>query len=222
MPTRAQVLSTLKSINADDKVWVAGSAAIYPELASDIDIWILPKSHLKATDFAPEMWTDITSTHDYPNLTIACSKRLELVVPEGIWGPALKVQVMFPQVKQIWELLDQFDVSCHAWARNKDGYLIAHPDATLPGSPIKWINEPPDMDIKDPYYEDDFGNFEMFETQVCTKGTCEICDGQNWPHIDAGDWHLITPATLVKPVNRLERFTARYANTTRDLLWLPA
>lgn len=138
MITRKRVLQALEALGADERVWVAGSAAIIPEKADDIDVWVLKKSGLKPEAFDGALWEPILTPEGYPEKSIAgVTKRIQTVVPavEG-WTEAIKLQVMFTSWGNIFDLLETFDVSCHAWARRQDGFLVAHPKATLPGSPI--------------------------------------------------------------------------------------
>jgi hypothetical protein len=128
----------LEALEADSRVWVAGSAAIIPEKADDIDIWTLKKSSLKPEAFNMDLWEEPLAPDGYsPMVLEGVTKRLQTTVPaiDG-YTEAIKLQVMFTQHKTVFDLLETFDVSCHAWARNKAGFLVAHSKATLPGSPI--------------------------------------------------------------------------------------
>jgi hypothetical protein len=194
--TRKRVLEVLTALEADERVWVAGSAAIMPEKASDIDLWVMKKSDLKAEAFEPAVWNDIGLLPGNYEVIPGITKRLQCNVPgiEG-FGDGLTIQIMFTSFKQPWELLEHFDVSCHAWARNKEGILVASPKATVPGSPIVRLKQ------KGP---DWLQGFEI---------SCE-CDDCQKAKI------LITEPDLTD--TRIQEFTLRYADTTRDMCWLPA
>lgn len=186
--TSEKVMSTLNGIaGTDPKVWIAGSAAICPQLAEDIDLWVMAKSALKPEAFDLNIWTEMPLMGDeytdaIPNIT----KRLEVTVPSLGAEPPLKVQVMFTQFKQPWQLLDYFDMSCHLYARNIEDILVVHKDATLPGSPIKLTGA---------------NNSLLAKEDGCPCPSCKV-----------HDYHQ----------QRIEEFTTRYANTTRDMLWLPS
>jgi hypothetical protein len=161
-------------------------------------MWVFIKSKVKPEKFSAEIWQDLPFNDHYPSHL--ASKRLQVEVPAGPLWPAQKLQVMFVHdtIKDIYALLSMFDVSCHAWARNKEGFLVKHPQATLPGKPVVWLNKPSTSDIDVDY--------------LCTKGTCVECD-ESWAELAA-------QAAAPKLPSRLEKFTARYANTTIDDLWL--
>lgn len=197
MVTRQQVISTLTTLDADRKhVWVAGSSAIYPEKADDIDIWVFPKSDLKVEAFNETLWEDFPAP-SYGN-SLPIKARRQATVPGGPWGDPVKIQVMFVEnCKDIFYLLNCFDVSCHAWARNVEGYLVGHPKATFPGQPIHWINEP----------------LQANTNYLCAEGSCGVCDKT---------WAALKAAHKPDGPTRLEDLTTRYAGTTTDLLWLPA
>lgn len=132
MITKEFVLSILNDINADNRVWVAGSAAICPTLAGDVDIWISAKSKVKPELFDVNVWPEF-SVPEYGSLPV--SKRIQ-GSHEGN-----KIQFMFlNEGASIWDLLSGFDMSCHAWARNRAGFFIGAPGATFPGQPITILN----------------------------------------------------------------------------------
>jgi hypothetical protein len=141
--TKETILKAINALKADKYVWVAGSAAICPALAEDIDIWVFPKSSVKYEQFDQNIWTPPSAEQaaNYPP-SLAVHK-LEVAVPSSDFWEGHKIQVMFvqPHIKNIKLLLDQFDCSCHRYARDKDGYLMAHPLATLPGAQITLFSQ---------------------------------------------------------------------------------
>jgi hypothetical protein len=191
--TRQKVREVLKALEVDEKVWVAGSAAIMPEKASDIDLWVMKKSTVKAEVFEPSIWTDIGKLPDGYEVIPGITKRLQCNVPgiEG-FGDAFTIQIMFTQFRQPWDLLEHFDVSCHAWARNKDGFLVASPKATVPGSPIVRLKSK--------------GNYDW-------ANACDCEDCKKFQKT------LIEPDLTDK---RIQEFTLRYADTKGADCWLPS
>lgn len=208
--TPTSVMTALKTLEPDRKVWIAGSAAICPALASDIDIWVLPKSTLKPEAFSPDIWTEFGE-----NYTSIAHKSIQCIIPaQPPYWPASRIQVMFvnEHIANIYDLLETFDVSCHAYGRNKDGFLVVHPKATIPGKLINWINQPYDSSDDD----DEASN------NWCPQGECETCDGY-WALKEAADAaNPPEPKSEAPKLSRIERFTLRYANTTPELLWLPS
>jgi hypothetical protein len=206
--TRKRVLEVLTALEADDRVWVAGSAAIMPEKADDIDLWVMKKSELKAEVFEPSIWTDLQIAAEAPGYegsTIpGITKRLQCVVPgiEG-FGDGFTIQIMFTSFKSPMDLLEHFDVSCHAWARNKDGFLVASPKATVPGSPIVRLKPP----TENPYAD-----------YIFCPDDCETCDSVKEKIAAWQATHLSEDLTD----KRIQEFTLRYADTTLDMCWMPA
>lgn len=139
--TPDKVLSTLRGIAGpdDDQVWVAGSAAICPALAQDIDIWSLAGSKLKPKQFNLDIWEELPVIDDYTDSIPGIISRFQTTMPALLGGEAIKVQVMLTSHKDIWNLLDYFDCSCHVYARNIYNCLSIDPEATLPGSPVKLL-----------------------------------------------------------------------------------
>ena len=196
--TRDTVMGTLRSIAGEhDKVWVAGSAAICPDLAGDIDLWVMRKSGLKPEMFNKDIWADIGQEQfqNYNSAIPGITARLETTLPAVGDVAPLKIQIMFTDHPTIWDLMDYFDCSCHLYARDKDGCLAVDPEATLPGSPVRLVGPAAYLESAD------------------FDGPSAVCDCNDCKKERAnGNWH----------VARKEKFTQRYAHTTRELLWLPS
>lgn len=137
------------------KVVVAGSAAICPEKAQDIDIWILgghmPKS-VEETDFFP-IATDppepinLTSYATQLANQVCCAATFKAAASEGGW--LRKIQVFhFASwaAMNVEKLLGQFDLSCHAWAWSPGAGYQGLPQSTLPMlEPVEFLHpeQPP-------------------------------------------------------------------------------
>jgi hypothetical protein len=190
--TPEKVLKILNDISSGDPhVWVAGSAAICPALANDVDIWVLGASKLKPKAFNPEVWASkppLDFDPNYVDVIQGITTKREATIPSIAGSEAITIQVMFTTWADIYEGLKQFDCSCHVWARGWDGRLAATADSTLPGKPIKELTA-----YKENYFE-----------ESCS---CSVCSAYKTKR----DWYL----------QRVEEFTQRYANTAPDLLWLP-
>lgn len=131
-PTTQTVLKLLNKFS--DNTWVAGSAAIAPHKADDIDVYFLsPNLPLLAQVATPFGSFSVPSHTTYPT---SDAKILTIIDTEF---EDHKVQLIWSGHTCIHALLASFDVSCHAWAINKLGQRVHHPDATLPGEPIKFI-----------------------------------------------------------------------------------
>lgn len=209
--TPADVKKALNALGPDDKVWVAGSAAICPALAEDIDIWILKKSNLLAEKFSSAIWNQVDPT-EYQSNVHGISSIREVHIEGGKYWPEQKIQVIHTTHKTIFDLLYSFDVSCHCFARNRHDYFVARPGATLPGQPIKILNGATEYQVNYP------------STSKC-GGPCSECwpdTPDNNPPEDYVDEGVKPTTTLTKTGKRLQEFTARYANTTPDMLWLPS
>lgn len=120
-------------MDADDKVYVAGSAAIVPELAGDVDIWVGGKSKFKPSNLDMGVWAEKTCPSDiegYESLPV--DYRYEAFVP-GPDNLMVKVQIMFlTPGTSIWDLLAQFDCCCHMFARTRAGNMMVGKAAVSP------------------------------------------------------------------------------------------
>lgn len=154
--TKEKVLKVLNDISSGDPaVWVAGSAAICPALADDIDVWALKGSRLKPKDFNPDVWVDLGPiAQTYGDVLPGIIARKEATLPGLAGGESIKIQVMLTDWIDIYYGLNYFDCSCHAWARGYDGRLAASKEATLPGKPIV---------------------AKSYQTSYCGNPNCEVC-----------------------------------------------
>lgn len=145
--TKTDVLSALSGVGKMDpaNVWVAGSAAIIPALAEDIDIWVIDSKVIKPKMFSPSLWTH----YELPTYgsIIPLTAKIGCVIPPLFPQMSeLKIEVMFTQgLKSIFDLLVYFDAPCHAFARNLAGFFVAGLDATLPGVPMPVPPDPDEM-----------------------------------------------------------------------------
>jgi hypothetical protein len=210
--TKQTVNEVLENVGlADPRVWVAGSAAIYPEKAEDIDLWVMKNAKLKPEAFDAELWAEKPQPpkeSGYPS-NPQITKRLELQLPQVLGSAPLKIQVMFTDFLGPMELLDTFDASCHAYARNAQGFLVVHPKATRPGSPIVRLKGS-SSDWWITYSDEDFEKWYNNSVECCSscKKNAEMFK------------NLRLQGDLTS--KRIQEFTQRYADTTPDLLWLPA
>lgn len=186
--TPEKVLEILKSTTSNSPAaWVAGSAAICPQLAEDIDIWLLGRGAIpKPMDYSPNIWTDLPPIGDeYTDTLSGVLARKKATIPAIGPNPAIKVQIMWTNWSAITVGLDQFYASCHKWARDLKGHFVGGSGATFPGQPIK-LKEYPEWNGCD----------------------CPQCSKAK----SAAAYHQ----------TRLADFTARYADPTKFVLWLPS
>jgi hypothetical protein len=141
---------------------VAGGYAAKPELANDIDLWILGS----AGDLE-EVWSvtqdlgdhfkkhNITATFEvgsaeYPDVPLQVTPAKPILkfastsvempprAPRFGWMP---VQMMFTPLQTVNELLETFDLSVHkhAWRLEEPLEMLASDDATWPSNPVMRI-----------------------------------------------------------------------------------
>jgi hypothetical protein len=127
------VLSDLITIGGDPHIFVAGSAAIRPDKAEDIDVWVPKGSVFDPKKLPKDIWFARDSREDGYSNVIPVRYKYE----SATWDPAFSVQIMWlGECLRPIELLNLFDVSCHAYALLADGTQVKAPWATRPGDPI--------------------------------------------------------------------------------------
>lgn len=158
--TKEEVLEILNLFPHSAKVWCAGSAAIAPETADDIDIYLLPGQG-KVKMFEEPVPVEHSSLHILRLSTGAHT--VELVVDSlmpidvSAYAPQLQEKLQFAYAFEMsakeggWrrkvqlfrftkasgiltvvDLLNNFDLSCHAWAIDQAGNRVSHLKATVP------------------------------------------------------------------------------------------
>lgn len=185
-------MNVLDAIGADDRAFIAGSAAIAPAHADDIDVFVLPGSKVAKKEFDSFIWEPLNLSHStysgglFSGEALWAAKEcaaggcdtckeavkghyeilanstgegevmadeafgvsyIEKILQSSIagndyWAPMI-IQLVFLSTgnKTGFDVLRNFDLSCHAWALTKDGFRIMHPKATLPGEPIRVLRE---------------------------------------------------------------------------------
>lgn len=139
LPKMRDVLSLFPST-----AYIAGSAAVRPQQADDIDIFLtnipahegilLPEQlnlEIKWLSAAlkPGIISECAPVANYANSNnMACY--------EGHYHDTL-IHVILSIYPCIVEILDHFDVSCHAWAVNLEGKIEKAPWSTFPGWKIR-------------------------------------------------------------------------------------
>lgn len=115
------------------RAWIAGSAAIAPRQASDIDVWVLDTPDATALrEHAQKTWGGLACWHAGPSIPAVddenaggfsgagasefARKGIALVGQATPGGQDQPIQVLTIGYKTIDELLASFDLSCHAWA----------------------------------------------------------------------------------------------------------
>lgn len=132
-----QILNLFPPNKSYESFICAGSAAIRPETANDVDIFTVGMSPVGAAytllDIMGLGWKMKDKGH------YASNPIIDRIFETFIEGSM--VQLIITQgIKTVNDLLNSFDCSCHAWAIDRDGFMTRHPKATLPGKPINFIN----------------------------------------------------------------------------------
>lgn len=121
----------------DSQIVVAGSAAICPVAAGDVDVWFIGDRQVSlppAGLFEPLELNEVTLNTIYPP---GASFR---VVANGVGHEGVRIQLLKSSCRTVEGLLDTFDLSCHAFAINRNTERWHHPRATLPGLPMHALN----------------------------------------------------------------------------------
>lgn len=199
--TKEIVLTTLRNLNADARVWVAGSAAIVPDLAGDLDIWVEATSTLKYESFNLDLWEEKPQL--YKSLPV--DHKLQVTFNN------LKIQVMFLEKGvSIFDLLGKFDVSCHQFARNVNGVFIAGSQATFPGTPIHQLQ--PDYEPA-PFLDD-----EPLGGYCADDSGCMVCKGHKTSLVAKKLYETLVPPMTSS--QRVKKFTERYESVGNISLWI--